>query len=53
MFFSVCHTYAQLVYHDASKFPLLGKAIEATGARMKDSRILEEYLPCSVMEFKP
>ena len=33
MFFSVCHTYAQLVYHDASKFPLLGKATEATGAR--------------------
>ena len=33
MFFSVCHIYAQLVYHDASKFPLLGKATEATGAR--------------------
>ena len=29
----MCHTYAQLVYHDASKFPLLGKATEATGAR--------------------
>ena len=33
MFFSVCHIYAQLVYHDASKFPLLGKATEVTGAR--------------------
>ena len=29
----MCHIYAQLVYHDASKFPLLGKATEATGAR--------------------
>ena len=32
MFFSVCHIYAQLVYHDASKFPLLGKATEVAGA---------------------
>ena len=29
----MCHIYAQLVYHDASKFPLLGKATEATGTR--------------------
>ena len=33
MLFLMCHIYAQLVYHDASKFPLLGKATEATGAR--------------------
>lgn len=33
MFFLVCHVYAQLVYHDASKFPLLGKATEAARAR--------------------
>ena len=33
MLFLMCHIYAQLVYHDASKFPLLGKAPEATGAR--------------------
>lgn len=29
----VCHIYAQLVYYDASNFPLLGKATAATGAR--------------------
>lgn len=39
MFFSVCHIYAQLVYHDASKFPLLGKATELPEPDMKGSRI--------------
>lgn len=31
----MCHIHisAQLVYHDASNFPLLGKATEATRAR--------------------
>ena len=33
MLFLMCHIYAQLVYHDASKFTLLGKSTEATGAR--------------------
>ena len=33
MLLLMCHIYAQLVYHDASKFPLLGKATEATGTR--------------------
>lgn len=33
MLFLMCHAYAQIVYHDASTFPLLGKATEATGAR--------------------
>ena len=32
MFFSVCHTYAQLVYHDALKFSLFGKANHVIGA---------------------
>lgn len=29
----VCNAYAQLVYHDASLFPLLGKATDFSGAR--------------------
>ena len=33
MLFLMCHAYAQVVYHDASNFPLLGKAAEATGTR--------------------
>lgn len=26
-------SFAQIIYHDASQFPILGKAAEATGAR--------------------
>lgn len=33
LLFMMCQVYAQIVYHDASEFPLLGKATEATGAR--------------------
>lgn len=29
----ICDAYSQLIYHDASAFPLLGKAAESTGAR--------------------
>lgn len=31
--FLVFHIHAQLVYHDASNFPLLGRATESAGAR--------------------
>ena len=31
--FLVFHIHAQLVYHDASNFPLLGRATESVGAR--------------------
>lgn len=33
MLLLVCHIHAQLIYHDASNFPLLGKATAAMGAR--------------------
>lgn len=33
MLLIVCHVYAQIVYYDASNFPLLGKATEHAGAR--------------------
>ncbi|WP_195354441.1 SGNH/GDSL hydrolase family protein [Bacteroides ovatus] len=33
MLLLVCHIHAQLIYYDASNFPLLGKATAATGAR--------------------
>ncbi|GCB34588.1 hydrolase [Bacteroides faecalis] len=33
MLLMMCHAYTQIVYHDAARFPLLGKATEATGTR--------------------
>ncbi|WP_390597223.1 SGNH/GDSL hydrolase family protein [Bacteroides sp. f07] len=33
MLLLVCHVYAQIVYHDAANFPLLGKATNYAGAR--------------------
>lgn len=33
MLFWIIQSYAQVIYHDASSFPLLGKATESTGAR--------------------
>lgn len=44
MLFWAFQTYAQLTYHDASNFPLLGKATENTGARY-------ERLPDSLKNF--
>lgn len=33
MLLMMCHAYTQIVYHDATHFPLLGKAAGATGTR--------------------